>query len=629
MENNLNEKNIYLFNEGKYYQAYELFGSHLENAGTRFTVWVPGAKSVFVVGSFNKWKEESEYELQPIGNSGVWTVFVNKNLSGKTYKYSITDSKGNKLPLKADPYAVYAEKRPNTASIVHSLNYEWKDSEWIEKREHTDHFKTPKNIYEVHLGSWKRSDKIADKENNYYTYRQYAKELVSYVKKMGYTHIEILPVMEFPFDGSWGYQTTGYYAATSRFGKPEDLMYFIDKAHNAGIGVILDWAAGHFCLDEHGLAKFNGSMLYENSIHPNWGTGKFDFGRPEVRSFLFSNAMFWLKEFHADGIRVDGVSSILYLNFGIDDPKQKIFNKYGDEGNLEAIEFFKELSELVGKFCPGVMMIAEESTAWPMVTYPPKDGGLGFHYKWDMGWMHDTLNYISADFPYRDNCHDLLTFSMMYTYSENFILPFSHDEVVHGKCSLIGRMPGDTWRQFAGLRNLALYQMTHPGAKLNFMGNEFAQFIEWRYYEGLEFFLTEQFENHKKHQDYIRDLNKLYKKEKALWECDYGWKGFEWIDADNKEQHIISYIRKDEADKTHLITLINFGINQYEEYRVGVLKRGTYKEIFNTDKKEYGGNGQINEVSVKAEKIPYHGKPYSIKIKIPALGGLILKKASK
>lgn len=628
MENILDKKLLYLFNEGKYYNAYNLFGSHLENGGTRFTVWAPGAKSVFVVGDFSKWEENSKYQLYPVDNSGVWTTFVNKKLSGKTYKYSITSSKGKKLPLKADPYAVYAEKRPNTASIVHELKFEWTDDAWIEKRNQSNHFKMPKNIYEVHFGSWKRTDS-EDKENNFYSYRQLAKELIPYVKQMGYTHIEILPIMEHPFDGSWGYQTTGYFAATSRYGKPEDLMYFINKAHKAGIGVILDWAAGHFCLDDHGLAKFNGEMLYENEVHPNWGTGKFDFGRPEVRSFLLSNAMFWLKEFHADGIRVDGVSSMLYLNFGVDDPKKRKFNKNGDESNLEAIAFFKELAEMVGTYCPGTMMIAEESTAWPMVTYPPNAGGLGFHYKWDMGWMHDTLNYISADFPYRFNCHNLLNFSMMYAYSENFILPFSHDEVVHGKCSLIGRMPGDNWRQFAGLRALALYQITHPGAKLNFMGNEFGQYIEWRFYEGLEFFLTEKFDTHRKHQEYIKDLNHIYTKQKALWECDTDWQGFEWIDADNSEQQILIYMRKSDNAKEKLITAINFSIKQYDEYRIGVPVRGYYKEIFNSDKTEYGGNNLTNTEKIKAEKIPYHGQPYSINVKIPALGGIIIKKASK
>jgi 1,4-alpha-glucan branching enzyme len=634
MTKQLSEDKLYLFNEGKYYNAYEMLGSHFENGGTRFNVWVPGARSVFVVGEFSNWEEWSEYRLQPVGNSGIWTCFVNDLKPGAKYKYSITSKAGKRLPLKADPYAVYSEVRPNTASIVHEFNYKWKDDAWIAKREKTNHFKSPKNIYEVHLGSWKRNPlpenaTELEKDNNFYTYTQLADELIPYVKNMGYTHIEIMPVMEHPFDGSWGYQTTGYFAATSRYGKPEELMYLIDKAHRANIGIILDWAAGHFCLDDFGLAKFNGEMLYENEVHPNWGTGKFDFGRPEVRSFLLSNAMFWIKQYHADGIRVDGVSSMLYLNFGVDDPKKKKFNKYGDEGNLEAISFCKELSEVIGKYCPGVMLIAEESTAWPLVTKPPEVNGLGFHYKWDMGWMHDTLNYMKADFPYREGCHNMLTFSMMYAYAENYILPFSHDEVVHGKASIIGRMPGDTWRQFAGLRALAMYQMTHTGAKLNFMGNEIAQFIEWRYYEGLEFFLTEKFENHKRHQDFIKDLNHVYKKEKELWQDDNDPAGFEWIDANDSKQSVYSYLRKTAKGRTRQICVIHFGVFEYEKYRVGVPGPGYYQEIINSDDKKYGGNGHTNPSIIKAEKIPAHGRPYSIAINIPSLGGMILKKVNK
>ncbi len=628
----LNKNNLYLFNEGKYYNAYEMLGCHFEKSGARFSVWAPGAKSVYLVGDFNNWTESDKYKMSPVESSGIWTIYIRGIKGGERYKYSIKSAKGKQLPLKADPYGVYAEKRPYTASIAHKLKYEWHDSEWLKQRELSNHFEMPKNIYELHLGSWKRKPLPPDasqeeKDNNYYSYRQLARELIPYVRDMGYTHIELMPVMEYPFDGSWGYQTLGYYAASSRYGKPEDLMYLIDKAHNAGIGVILDWAAGHFCLDDPGLSKFNGEMLYENEVHPNWGTGKFDFGRPEVRSFLLSNAMFWIKQYHADGIRVDGVSSMLYLNFGVDDPKQKKFNKYGEEGNLEAIEFFKELSSMIGKYCPGVMMIAEESTAWPMVTMPPENGGLGFHYKWDMGWMHDTLNYMSTDFPYRSGNHNLLSFSMMYAFSENFVLPFSHDEVVHGKKSLIGRMPGDNWRQFAGLRALALYQMTHPGAKLNFMGNEFGQYIEWRFYEGLEFFLTEQFETHKKHQNFIKDINHFYKKQTALWQCDHSWDGFEWLDADNSEQNILSYIRKTSDGKKKLIVIINFGVKQYDDFRIGVKQRGTYKEIFSTDRSEYGGNNWLNNGELKAEKIPYHNMPYSVSLKLPALGGIIIKKA--
>ncbi len=631
MENKLDSQNLYLFNEGTYYNAFESFGSHPQKDGTLFNVWCPDARSVFVLGDFSNWNEMPEYELHPADNSGVWTGFFKDIKEGYKYKYSITSSDGRKLPLKADPFAFCSEKRPGTASVVWNLDYKWHDQKWLEKRNSSDHFRSAKNIYEVHLGSWKRNPLPEnatqnEKDNNFYTYEQIADELIPYVKDMGYTHIEIMPVMEHPFDGSWGYQTMGYYAASSRYGTPQGLKHLIDTAHRAGIGVILDWVAGHFCLDDPGLARFNGSMLYENEVHPNWGTGKFDFGRPQVRSFLLSNAMFWLKEYHADGIRVDGVSSMLYLNFGVDDPKLKKLNKFGNEGNLEAIDFLKALSSMVGKYCPGTMLIAEESTAWPLVTKPPEDGGLGFHYKWDMGWMHDTLNYMKTDFPYREGAHSLLTFSIMYTFSENFILPFSHDEVVHGKASLIGRMPGDTWRQFAGLRSLALYQMTHNGGKLNFMGNEIAQFIEWRFYEGIEFCLTEQFENHKKHQDFIRDLNRLYKKEAALWLDDTSPESFRWIDADNAHQSVLSYVRSTKDGKEKLICLINFGTDQYDGYRIGVPEPGRYHELISSDSEKYGGNGHINKGIIRTEDEPFHGMPYSVCIRIPSLGGLILKK---
>ena len=452
----LNKDRIYLFNQGSYQNAYELMGAHpcTEDGqeGTRFTVWVPGAEKVSVMGDFNGWSEEDD-QLQTMWDSGIWTLFVPGAAEGQAYKYRIETGNGQIL-YKADPYGYWSEKRPKSASVIRRLDYEWHDGEWMDRRARSDHFRQPKNIYEVHLGSWKRhSDR--PKEEQFYTYSEIAADLVPYAKKMGYTHLEIMPVMEHPLDDSWGYQLTGYYAATSRFGTPQQLMELIDTAHQAGIGIILDWVPAHFCRDDHGLVRFNGEMLYEKTEHPQWGTLVFDYGRLEVKSFLLSNAVFWIEKYHADGLRVDGVSSMLYLNFGIDDPEKKRFNKYGEEGNLEAIDFLQDLARTVGARFPGVFTVAEESTAWPKVTHPADQGGLGFHYKWDMGWMHDTLEYISTDYLFRKYHQNQISFSMMYAHSENFILPLSHDEVVHGKKSIIGRQQGDYQRQFAGLKALA------------------------------------------------------------------------------------------------------------------------------------------------------------------------------
>ena len=643
---------LYIFGEGNYYHAYHIFGSHKEKDGVRFTVWAPFVKSVSVIGDWNNWSprggntEEGGDYLLPLGMSGCWSGVI-KSTSGRgtkakgpqkamCYKYLIETQKG-KLLYKADPYAIYSQKRPETASIIWDLKYKWEDAKWMASRKTKNHFKEPCNIYEVHLGSWKRHltsgetlASEADPDNRnctaFYTYRELAETLVPYAKKMGYTHLEILPVMEHPLDASWGYQTTGFFSATSRYGTPQDLMYFIDTCHREGLAVILDWVPGHFCRDEHGLCRFNGQKLYEEMEHPNWGTFKFDFGRGQVRSFLLSSAMFWLEQFHADGIRVDGVSSILYMNFGIDDDSKKRFNKDGTEGDLNAISFFQDLARMVGTYYPEVYTIAEESTAWPLVTYPPDAGGLGFHYKWDMGWMNDTLRYMQTDFPSRSEFHSLLSFSMMYAFNENFILPLSHDEVVHGKKSLIGRMPGDYWRQFANLRLLLLYQMTHPGKKLTFMGSEIAQFIEWREYEQLEWFLLD-YESHKKHQQYVKALNHFYKKEKALTSCDHDWSGFTWLDADNAKQNVISYIRTADSGRSFALCALNFGVQTYKKFRIGVPKAGTYKEVFNSDMPEYGGSGQVMDAPVKAEKIPMHGQPYSIEITIPPVGGTIWKLA--
>ncbi len=634
--NTLSDELLFLYNIGKCYFAYRNWGAHLvtsvddkgkKTKGAQFTVWAPDVKSIRVIGDWNEW-DGSDY-LEPVKDSGVFSGFVPGVKLGDKYKYDIETAAGEHL-IKADPYAFESELRPNTASVVADLSYKWKDKKWINSRKNKDINKLPLNIYECHLASWMRHPI----EDGFYSYKELAERLIPYVKDMGYTHIEILPIMEHPLDASWGYQVTGYYSATSRHGHAVDFKYFIDRCHQEGIGVILDWVPGHFCPDSHGLCNFNGTMLYESEIHPDWGTYKFDFGRGQVKSFLLSNAMFWLDEFHADGLRVDGVSSMLYLNFGVSDKKKMKFNKYGEEGNLEAIEFLKEFNYMVGTYFPGVFTAAEESTSWPLVTMPPDRGGLGFHFKWNMGWMNDTLEYMSCDFPFRDGSHNKLTFAMTYAYSENYILPLSHDEVVHGKKSLMGRMPGDLWRQFAGVRLLSMYQMTHPGKKLNFMGHEIATFIEWREYEELEWFML-KYDNHAKHQKFIADINKVYKEHPALWTRDSRMDGFMWLDPDNKEQSILSYMRFGDVagkkgDKAYekLVIALNMDVQAYDSYRIGVQEPGVYTEIINSDDVKYGGSGKVNPEPIVAEKIPMHGQPYSIEIQMPVVGGTILRRSN-
>lgn len=643
----ITEDDIHLFAQGSWNRSWEKMGAHPDTQdgveGWRFCVWAPNVKSVHVIGDFNGWDEHAN-PLSALPTGGMWQGFVPGLSQGDLYKYVIETDDG-KLLYKADPYGFYSEQVPGTASrLMDITGYEWADGDYMRERQSRDHMKQPLNIYEVHLGSWNRHgdepqgdpdengnypgpmDPFPAQRGRYYTYDDLSVELVDYVKKMGYTHIEVLPVQEHPFDGSWGYQGTGYYAVTSRYGEPKQFMHFVDACHAAGIGVILDWVPGGFCADAQGLATFNGHMLYEREIHPNWGTHKFDFGRGEVCSFLISNVLFWIELFHADGIRMDGVSSMLYLNFGVDDPSQKKFNKYGDEGDLDAIDFIRRVNTTVAQAFPDVMMMAEESTAWPLVTYPPEDGGLGFNYKWDMGWMNDTLHYMQTDFPWRPGNHNLLTFSIMYAFSENFILPLSHDEVVHGKCSLIGRMPGDWWRQFAGLRTLAFYQMTHPGAKLNFMGNEIAQFIEWRYYESVQWFLTEQYETHAKHQHFIEALNHLYTDQPAFWERAYVPEGFEWIDPNDSEQSIISFVRHGDNPDEDVVILINFDPAYYETFEMGVPREGDYIEIFNTDDPAFGGSGKHNDRVLSSHPEPKHGFDNSIELLVPPLAGIVLKR---
>ena len=625
-------------------------GSHpdVQNGqeGWNFRVWAPDVESVRVSGEFNGWSESSD-ELRPIAESGVWTGFVPGARQGQLYKYVI-ETKDGRLLHKADPYAFFDECPPGTASRLWTLEgYDWGDGAWLDARRTADRFKEPFNIYEVHLGSWKRhgdaprglpradgtypgpGDPFPAQRGEWYSYDELADELVAYVQEMGYTHIELLPVMEHPFDGSWGYQPTGYYAPTARYGTPQQLMRFVDACHQAGIGVVMDWVAGGFCADAHGLATFNGEMLYEREIHPNWGTHKFDFSRGEVVSFLVSNALFWIENYHIDGIRMDGVTSMLYLNFGVENPADKKFNEQGGEEDLDAVAFVRKVNTCVGRAHPDVTMIAEESSAWPLVTRPPEDGGLGFHFKWNMGWMNDTLRYMQTDFPWRPGSHKLLTFSLMYAFSENFMLPLSHDEVVNGKSSLIGRMPGDWWRQFAGLRTLAFWQMTHPGAKLSFMGNEIGQFIEWRYYESIEWFLTEKYPTHAKHQAFIAALNKFYLAEPALWQRSCEEEGFEWIDPDDSQESIVSYVRHGDDPDDDLVVIINFDPATHMDFRVGVPREGDWKVVFDTDEQRFGGNGcrQGDDGDVRpSQPVMWDQQMDSIVVALPSLAGLALKR---
>ena len=619
-------ENTFLYNTGAYFHAYNSLGAHETKRrgqnGVGFVLWAPFANAACVVGDFNGW-QPGEHTMQPL-EGGFWQLFVPGLTEGELYKYALQTTSGEWL-YKADPFAFAAEKRPGTASRVARLDdYKWQDDEWMAARSAAPHFERPLNIYEMHLGSWRRKEAEPGNEDGFLTYRELAAVLPDYLLCMGYTHVEFLPLMEHPLDDSWGYQITGYFAATARFGDPQDLMYLIDRLHQAGIGVIMDWVPGHFCRDAHGLALFDGTALYEKEEHAEWGTYKFDFSRTEVRSFLISSALFWLDKYHADGLRVDGVTSMLYLNYGINDPDNRRYNKWGGEEDPDAVGFLRQLNRVVGQFFPGVMTFAEESTAWPLVTRPPEQGGLGFHYKWDMGWMNDTLRYISLDFPGRRYNHRLLTFSMMYAFNENFVQALSHDEVVHGKRSLIGRMPGDYWRQFAGMRLLYMYQMTHSGAKLSFMGSELAQFVEWRFAGGLEWFLSE-YESHARYQQFVASLNKLYLQETALWQQNYSWEGFVWLDADNAAQSILAFVRCGRQQGDFLAVLLNFCPEVYADYRVGVPAAGDYREIFNSDAAEYGGSGRVNPDILTAEEVPYHGQPYSLRLQVPPLGGLIVK----
>ena len=620
----IKESQILEFVKGDNHQCYEFLGARpaeiYSHKGYSFALWAPNAASVSVVGDFNRW----DTSAHPMNRQkhGIWHCFIRDVKQGENYKFFITCQDGRTL-YKADPYAFYSQKPPETASVTYDVSsFNWTDEKWMQKRAKTPPYNKPMSIYEVNLGSWKMHD-----DGTYYTYRELAEQLPDYVVDMGYTHIELMPVTEYPFDGSWGYQVTGYFAPTSRFGNPEDFMYFVNKCHERNISVIMDWVPAHFPKDAHGLMCFDGQPLYEYSDvrkgeHKEWGTCVFDYGRGEVVSFLLSSAMYWLRVMHVDGIRVDAVSSMLYLDYG---RSEFVTNCYGGNENLEAIEFLKKLNCLVFENFPNILMIAEESTAWPGVSHPVSEGGLGFNFKWNMGWMNDMLKFMSMDPYFRKYNHNLLTFSMMYAFSENYILPLSHDEVVHGKCSLIQKMSGLYGQKFDSLRTFFMFKMAHPGKKLLFMGGEIAQFIEWRYYEGLEWKLLE-YDKHRQFQNFVKELNHFYKKTKPFWEIDDSWDGFEWINADDNERSIVSFVRRGKKETDEIIVVCNFTPVEYKNYIIGVPRRGIYCEVFSSDDESFGGKGTKTQC-IAAKKKAQGQMNYSISIDIAPMSSIYLKRS--
>ncbi len=624
----LSEFDLYLFHQGTNYRAYEMLGAHLMTQegrqGVRFAVWAPHAKAVSVVGDFNAW-DTRVHPLQRLQDGEIWAGFIPGVKEGDIYKYAIEPQWGGPPILKADPYGFYAEKKPQTASRVFDLtHYAWHEEVYQAKKKQQPSYGRPMLTYEVHAGSWRRT---ADGE--YLSYRELADQLIAYAAKMHYTHIEFLPLCEHPFDGSWGYQITGFYAVTSRYGTPDDFRYLVDQAHQHGIAIIMDWVPGHFCKDDQGLRRFDGLNLYESdnpqlAENKGWGTLNFDYGRTEVQSFLISNALYWLEEFHIDGLRIDAVANMLYLDYGRKDGEWTP-NKYGDTGNLEAIDFLQKLNEAVFKYQPQALMIAEESTSWPNISKPVYMGGLGFNYKWNMGWMNDMLAYMSLDPIYRKWNHDKITFSLMYAFSENFVLPLSHDEVVHGKCSLIGKMPGDYWQKFAGLRAFYAYWMSHPGKKLLFMGGEFGQFIEWKYDDELDWQLPQQYPMHEKMLHFSQELNQFYNENKPLWEVDFDWNGFQWIDCEDNEHSIISFLRKAENPDDYLVVICNFTPEVRQNYRVGVPEAGAYVEVFNSDDEAFGGSGVRNDGAIETQAVPWQDRGQSITLTLPPLATVYLR----
>ncbi|HQU15050.1 MAG TPA: 1,4-alpha-glucan branching protein GlgB [Gammaproteobacteria bacterium] len=624
----LGDFDLHLFGEGRHWHAHRFLGAHVLAvegiSGVRFAVWAPGAERVSVVGDFNAW-DGRRHAMRVRGSSGVWELFLPGLGAGLLYKFEIRNRESGAVFLKTDPYGRRFEQRPATACAVENpIDYGWNDAEWMHRRRETDWLHAPMSVYEVHLGSWRRRD-----EGGFLNYRDLAHALVDHVKSLGYTHIELLPVTEHPLDASWGYQATGFYAPTSRHGSPDDFRYFVDRCHQEGIGVFLDWVPGHFPRDTYALARFDGSALYEHEDprrgeHRDWGTLIFNYGRNEVRNFLLSSAMFWLEELHIDGLRVDAVASMLYLDYSRQ-PGDWVPNIYGGNENLEAIEFLRQLNQVTHGQQPGTLMMAEESTAWPQVTRPTWVGGLGFSMKWNMGWMHDSLVYISKDPVHRHYHHDQLTFGLLYAFTENFVLPFSHDEVVHGKRSMLDKMPGDEWQRFANLRLLYTYMFTYPGKKLLFMGNEFAHGCEWNHERSLDWYLLD-YPNHRGIQQLVQDLNHLYRREPSLHRYDFEPRGFQWIDCHDASQSVLSYLRLSEHEL--VAVALNFTPVVRRDYRLGVPHPGYYREIHNSDSEYYGGSNVGNGAGVEAEAIPWMGQPYSIRLILPPLAAIVLKPAS-
>ena len=617
---------LYLFNKGENARAYEYLGAHFcEDGNVVFRVWAPNAVAVSVVGEFNGW-QSGVSPMYMVDDSGVWETVIGGLKVYDTYKYAILTKDGREL-FKCDPFAFHSETRPANASKLYDIEgYQWHDSKWLEKRKKTSVYDSPVNIYEVHAGSWKQYD-----DGNFLSYRAMADELIPYVKDMGYTHIEFMPLSEYPFDGSWGYQVTGYFAPTSRYGTPKDLMYLVDKCHQAGIGVIMDWVPAHFPKDAHGLYEFDGTTCYEyadprKGEHYDWGTRVFDYGKTQVQSFLMSSAAIWLDKYHFDGLRIDAVASMLYLDYGRNDG-QWIANEKGGNENLEAIAFLQKLNESIFRDYHDCMMIAEESTAFPMVSKPVFMGGLGFNFKWNMGWMNDCMRYFSLDGIHRKNNHNCLTFSFFYAFSENFVLPISHDEVVHGKCSLINKMPGTYEEKFAGVRSFLGYMYAHPGKKMLFMGQEFGQFIEWKYDCGLDWLLLD-YEAHKKLQDYTRALNKFYAKNAPLWESDFGWEGFSWISSNDNSNSVIAFRRIDKKGK-EIIAVSNLTPVFRSNYEIGVPYAGTYEVVFNSDDEVYGGTGKGSTGKIKTNERPMHGHEQSVSLELAGLSTIYLKLSRK
>lgn len=623
----ISEDDAYLFGKGTHYDIYKKLGAHITTKGGKqgvfFAVWAPNAKEVYVIGSFNGW-QENQYPMERMGEIGIYTTFIKNVKKGDMYKFLILTEDGHKL-YKADPYANAAELRPGTASVVTDISdFKWSDTVWMNSRATKNLFKEPMAIYECHIGSWMRHP-IPDRDG-FYSYRDFADRIVKYLKSLKYTHIELMGIAEHPFDGSWGYQVTGYYAPTSRYGSPEDFQYLVNTLHKNGIGVILDWVPAHFPRDAHGLAEFDGTCLYEHpdprlGEHPDWGTKIFNYGKNEVRNFLIANALFWIKEYHIDGLRVDAVASMLYLDYG-KSAGGWVPNKYGGNENLEAIEFFKHLNSIIRGGFPGVCTIAEESTAWPKVTAAPEDGGLGFTFKWNMGWMHDFCEYMKLDPYFRKNNHNKLTFAMSYNSAENYILPLSHDEVVHLKCSMVNKMPGYQIDKYANLRVGYTFMFTHEGKKLLFMGQEFGQEREWSEERELDWFLLENHLN-RGMLDYTEELLKIYRKYPALYEFDASWDGFEWVNADDADRSIYSYIRKNSTGKNSILVILNMTPMRRNNYWVGVPNKGKYKLLLNSDEKRFGGNGGDIPTIITAEEGECDRRDYHIEFDLPSYGAAI------